>query len=171
MFWCHRWDLQPSIHMKISQKCFTFFIWQMIKKCQLFWDTRYIIYWKLQLLFLCDTKIEPRITEYRQFKHDKSCTFAFVQDNALVWICKRATVITVKFLDKYGIKRSRKYYICHSNTYIWFHVKIISHFASVNFFMTHTVFWMPLSHGIFILQRALSYPCMAFSWRQRYCSF
>ena len=31
-----RWDLQPYIHMKISRKCFTVFIWQIIQKCQLF---------------------------------------------------------------------------------------------------------------------------------------
>ena len=31
-----RWDHQPSIHIKISRKCFTFFIWQTIQKCQLF---------------------------------------------------------------------------------------------------------------------------------------
>ena len=45
-------------------------------------------------------------------------------------------------LDKYGIKRSRKSYstnICHSSPYFYFHVKMISHYASVNFFLTHTV--------------------------------
>ena len=37
-FWVSydRWDLQPSIHIKNSRKCFTFFIWQTIQKCQLF---------------------------------------------------------------------------------------------------------------------------------------
>ena len=42
-------------------------------------------------------------------------------------------------LDKYDIKRSRKSYsnnICHSSPY----VKMISHYASVNFFLTHTVY-------------------------------
>ena len=34
-----RWDLQPSIHMKISRKFVTVFIWQTIKKCQLFFET------------------------------------------------------------------------------------------------------------------------------------
>ena len=34
-----RWDLQPSIHMKISRKCFTFLIWQNIQMCQLFFET------------------------------------------------------------------------------------------------------------------------------------
>ena len=46
------------------------------------------------------------------------------------------------YLDKYGIKRSRKSYytnICHLYTCIYFHVKIISHYASVKFFLTHTV--------------------------------
>ena len=40
-------------------------------------------------------------------------------------------------LDKYGIKRSRKSFstnICHSCPYIYFHVKMISHYASVNLF-------------------------------------
>ena len=46
-------------------------------------------------------------------------------------------------LDKHGIKRSRKRYstnICHSSPHIHFHVKMISHYASVNFFSD--------SHGI-----------------------
>ena len=45
-------------------------------------------------------------------------------------------------LDKYGIKRSRKGYstnICNSNPCIYLHVKMISHYASVNFYVTHTV--------------------------------
>ena len=40
-------------------------------------------------------------------------------------------------LDKCGIKRSMKSFstnICHSSPYIYFHVKIISNYASVNFF-------------------------------------
>ena len=46
------------------------------------------------------------------------------------------------YLDKYGIKRSRKCYsinIFHSSPYIYFHVKMISHYASVKFVLTHTV--------------------------------
>ena len=43
----YRWNLQPSIHMKIFRKCFTFFIWQTIQKCQLFfWDTRYMLHYQ-----------------------------------------------------------------------------------------------------------------------------
>ena len=43
------------------------------------------------------------------------------------------------YLDKYGIKRSRKSYstnICHSSPYIYFHVKMIS---KCKLFWTHTV--------------------------------
>ena len=28
---------------------------------------------------------------------------------------------------------------CHSSPYIYFHVKMMSHYARVNFFLTHTV--------------------------------
>ena len=47
------------------------------------------------------------------------------------------------YLDKYGIKRTRKSYsanVCHSSPYIHSHVKMKSHYASVNFFFTHTVY-------------------------------
>ena len=40
-------------------------------------------------------------------------------------------------IDKYGIKRSRKNYsnnICHSSPYVYFHMKMICHYASVNYF-------------------------------------
>ena len=46
-------------------------------------------------------------------------------------------IIREIYLDKYGIKSSRKSYstnICNSSPYIYFHVKMISHYASVNFF-------------------------------------
>ena len=45
ILWCHRWDLEPYILMKISQKCFTVFIWRTIQKCQLFLDIRYRPTW------------------------------------------------------------------------------------------------------------------------------
>ena len=61
----------------------------------------------------------------------------------LYFMLVKSTINHEISLDKYGIKRSRKSYstnICHSSPYIYFHLKIISRYASVNFFLTHTVY-------------------------------
>ena len=59
-----RSHLQPSIHIQISRKCFTFVIWQTIQKCQLFFPSSFnlaqVIFHTLDKNSQCSPKRERK---------------------------------------------------------------------------------------------------------------